>query len=99
MRPEDVLAALPLQDDAADAAPVQKLGQQKSRRAGTDNADLRFHARTLRGVTRVAFGSRAAKVFRQAGPRPTIRTIHFRNPSAGSTLRLDGGSMPATPEL
>ena len=40
---ENVLAALPLQHDAVDSPPMQKLGQQETGGAGADDSYLCFH--------------------------------------------------------
>ncbi len=41
---EHVVAALPLEDDALDAVPVQDLGEEQAGRPRADDADLRSHA-------------------------------------------------------
>ena len=44
---EDVFAALSLDNDAFDSLKVKKLGQQETRRAGTDDSYLCSHPRLL----------------------------------------------------
>jgi hypothetical protein len=41
---KNVFAGLSLEDDVIDAVFVEELAEQKSRRAGSNNGDLRSHA-------------------------------------------------------
>ena len=58
---ENVVAALPLQYHAVDSTPVQKLGQKKAGRAGTDDANLRFHARVSGALSALHFSGVPAR--------------------------------------